>query len=401
MNRHSVFFTLNILFVIALAATLIAGGSVIMHMVKKDRMDLLFKSRLIMKEYRIAGGNPAELFSEFGLSLIGGEEKQRVLFEHRNHSGQRKAHRKRSSVIKHQGHIYLYVHAPFVKLLLKDERTFWHRFSTPLLVMFGTILLLISMYMLLRKALLPLKSLQKDIENYGEGKLSGYAFSEKKDEISQVANAFYTSASRIKRLTDSRTLFIRNLFHELNTPVTKGKILTEIVDNQETKSMLDSIFSRLSILLKELAQVEQITSENYLLSKKEVRILDLIDEAKDLLYLDTPIATNVTSQAVNVDFASMSIVFKNLIDNALKYGEDLEIVYEEKGTLSFVSRGAQLKGGFSTYLEAFSRQKGSDQQGFGLGLYIVNEVVLMHGMRFEYTYKEGKNRFTVHFKNTI
>lgn len=401
MNRHSVFFKLNILFVIALAATLMAGGSVIMHMVKKDRMDLLFKSRLIMKEYRIEGGDPAELFNEFGLTLIGGEEKQRVLFEYRNHSGQRIAHRKRSSVIKHQGHIYLYIHTPSVKLLLKDERTLWHRFSTPFLIMFGTILLLISMYMLLRKTLLPLKSLQKDIEYYGEGKLSEYAFSIKKDEISQVANAFYTSASRIKRLTDSRTLFIRNLFHELNTPVTKGKILTEIVDNQETKSMLDSIFSRLSILLKELAQVEQITSENYLLSKKEARILDLIDEAKDLLYLDKPIATNVTSQTVNVDFTSMSIVFKNLIDNALKYGEDLEIIYEEKGTLSFISTGEKLKGDFSSYLEAFSHQKGSGHQGFGLGLYIVNEVVLMHDMRFEYTYKEGKNRFTIHFKNTF
>jgi len=27
------------------------------------------------------------------------------------------------------------------------------------------------------------------------------------------------------------------------------------------------------------------------------------------------------------DFASMSIVFKNLIDNAMKYGQNLEIIY--------------------------------------------------------------------------
>ncbi|MDM5272321.1 ArsS family sensor histidine kinase [Sulfurovum sp. zt1-1] len=398
MNQHSVFFKLNILFMIALMATVIAGSSFIIHFAKKDNNDLLFKGRIIMHEYKMTQQSPLQLFEELDLTLIKGKEKEKILRQSSRFLKQTKEHLKRGRVIRYQDHLYLYLENHHINFLLRDDRTYWERFFIPLLVMIGTIVLLISMYILLRKTLVPLKTLQKDIERYGEGTLKKYVFSDKNDEISQVSNAFYKSVSKIQRLSDSRTLFIRNLFHELNTPVTKGKILTEIVEDPKTKTMLDAIFSRLASLLKELAQVEQITSENYVLSKKEVRIIDLIDEAKDLLYLDQTIRTNVTDQTIFADFASMSIVFKNLIDNALKYGQNLMIHYEDDA-LSFISEGEALKGEFSAYLEPFSDKKSSETAGFGLGLYIVKEVLNMHNMGLEYTYHEGKNQFTVNFKN--
>ncbi|HEO99574.1 MAG: HAMP domain-containing histidine kinase [Campylobacterales bacterium] len=400
MNQHSVFFKLNILFMIALIATLIAGASFMVHIAKKERSDLLFKGRIIMHEYRMTQQYPQELLEELGLMQINGEEKEKVLQKSANSPKETEGMTKRGRVLRYQGHLYLYLENHRVNLLLKDERTCWERFFVLFVVLFGSTVLLITMYMLLRKTLVPLKALQKDIERYGEGRLTQYVFSDKKDEISQVTNAFYRSVSRIQRLSDSRTLFIRNLFHELNTPVTKGKILTELVEEPKTKSMLDAIFSRLASLLKELAQVEQITSENYALAKKEVRIIDLLDEAKDLLYLEERIETNITDQRMVADFASMSIVFKNLIDNAMKYGQNLEIIYEDE-TLSFISEGEALKGDFSEYVEAFSEKKNSGRSGFGLGLYIANEVLKMHDMGLEYSYSEGKNRFTINFKNIL
>jgi two-component system OmpR family sensor kinase len=398
MNRHSVFFKLNILFMIALMATLLAGASFMMHIAKKEKTDLLFKGRMILHEYRATRQFPLELLEELRLMHIEGAEKEEVLRESSGDLNQTQGLSKRGRVLRYQGHLYLYIANHHYNLLLKDIRTYREHFFVLLLVMSGTIILLVMMYVMMRKTLVPLKTLQKDIERYGEGALTQYAFSEKKDEISQVSDAFYRSVSRIQRLSDSRTLFIRNLFHELNTPVTKGKILTELVDEPKTKAMLDMIFSRLTSLLKELAQVEQITSENYVLSKKEVRIMDLIDEARDLLYLEEGIPTNVADQSMIADFASMSIVFKNLIDNAMKYGKNLEIIYEQE-SLSFVSEGEALTGDFGAYLEPFSDKKRNGTSGFGLGLYIVREVLNLHNMEIEYRYDQGKNRFTINFKN--
>ena len=96
----------------------------------------------------------------------------------------------------------------------------------------------------------------------------------------------------------------------------------------------------------------------------------------------------------------MSIVFKNLIDNALKYGQNPEIIYEND-MLSFISEGEALQGDFNAYLAPFSDKKSSGTSGFGLGLYIVKEVLNMHNMGLEYTYHDGKNQFTINFKNNL
>ncbi len=399
MTRHSILFKLNILFSVALLAALIAGASIMMHLVKKDYADLVFKSRLIMQEYRATKQKPVRLFDEFALTEVVGNEKAKILREAR--PLRNVFRRKWIRILVYKGSKYLYINRLRYSLLLKDNRTFVERFYLPLSVMLGIMALLVFMYILLRKSMTPLRSLQKDIVDYGEGKLQHYTFSEKKDEISQASNAFYHAVEKVNRLSESRQLFVRNLFHELNTPVTKGKILAEIVDDPKTAAMLDSVFGRLSLLLKELAEMEKITSENYTLTTKPVRIIDLIDEASDLLYLERPVKHDVGSETMNADFSAMSIVFKNLIDNACKYGSDPEIVYTQ-GRLSFVSSGEVLKETLSYYTEAFS--KGREQQsgkGFGLGLYIVNEILYKHKMGFEYEHSEGKNYFTILLKNNF
>ena len=348
---------------------------------------------------------PISLLDEFHFKEVRGERKKEVLKEGKVRKFlvnpmQRKM--KNRAIITYKGHRYLHLKVKGMHgILLKDERTFIGRFLTLILVFTGSITLLIVMYVLLRRSLTPLKKLEEDIVKYGEGTLTEYTYLPKKDEISLASNTFYRSIEKVKRLTDSRQLFIRNLFHELNTPVTKGKILAEIVEEPKTKKMLDSIFTRLSTLLKELAKVELITSENYRLVLKPVRIIELIEEASDLLYLDDKIKTNVTNEMIEADFSSMSIVFKNLIDNALKYGDDFEIIYNNN-TISFVSEGEALKENFATYTEAFSKgTEPNTEKGFGLGLYIVNEIIHKHKMHFNYAYKNGKNRFIVDFKTNF
>jgi two-component system OmpR family sensor kinase len=125
-----------------------------------------------------------------------------------------------------------------------------------------------------------------------------------------------------------------------------------------------------------------------------LRIIDLIDEAHDLLYMEDDIKHNVKNEMIKADFSTMSIVFKNLIDNAVKYGTDLEIVYE-KNRLSFASKGDVLKEELAYYTEAFSKGEELNNRGFGLGLYIVNEILQKHEMEFKYNHNNGKNYFTI------
>jgi hypothetical protein len=99
MNRQSVFFKLNILFIIALIATLVAGSSILVHIVKKDKVDILVKSRLIMNEYRESQANPTHLLKEFHLQVVDPNERRKVLHEVRKHPIEHIEFGKRSTVM--------------------------------------------------------------------------------------------------------------------------------------------------------------------------------------------------------------------------------------------------------------------------------------------------------------
>jgi two-component system OmpR family sensor kinase len=412
MYKNSILVKLNILFSIAIIATIVAAFSLALHIVRSDTAEIMFKSRLIYNKIRHTEEIPYGLIREFHLKEIKGAKKQEVLergkWIHKRAKSKktRSMHRrvvaKHRKIIAYKGYRYLWIQ--FSKnntILLEDKESFLERFAVPLWVFFGVISLLLMMYVLLRKSLLPLKRLQKDIVLYGEGELKEYHYTNKQDEVSQASNAFYASVEKVQQLKKSRQLMIRNLFHELNTPIAKGKIFTELVEDAKTKTILDSIFTRLSMLLKELAQMEQISAKSYTMNLKSIPIRELIDEASDLLYLEGEIQSNVISQKIVADFSSMRIVFKNLIDNALKYGENLEIIVDDLG-IHFVSEGEPLKEQLSYYTQAFSKgEEQGEHRGFGLGLYIVNEILEKNNMQLNYSYENGKNSFTIKDKNNL
>ena len=182
---------------------------------------------------------------------------------------------------------------------------------------------------------------------------------------------------------------MRNIYHELNTPITKGKILAELIEDSKNKKILESLFERLDNLVKELYKIERITSKNYKLQRKKIPIIELIDSAKELLYLDK-IPHNITNERLFCDFDAMVIVFKNLIDNAIKYGKEAKILYEN-GSICFLSKGEKLEHNLSYYTQAFV----SENESLGFGLYIVEEILAMHNMQLYYYHKNGVNYFCI------
>ncbi len=398
MRFSSIFFKLNLFFAVALVATLLAGFLTVLHFAKRDQTEILTQSRLLIREYRASHTKPTALMQEFKMIEVPRKEWRPVLEELKKTRKTPLARHHRlgaAHAIPYQGHLYLWIHARDFKILLRQQQGVWHKMFGALTVFGGMVLLLGLIYWLLRRSLLPIRRLQQDIVRYGEGHYpEEEIFSRNKDEIAQVGNAFYASAARSHRLIQSRQLFVRNIFHELNTPVTKGKILAELVEDPKTQSMLDSIFSRLASLLKELAQMEQITSQDTVLHTRPVRVIELVDQARDLLFMDEPVPGNITDEVIEADFATMSIAFKNLIDNGRKYGKNLTILHSRHG-IEFVSDGEPLAHPLLYYVEPFSAGDTRTNEGFGLGLYIVDEIAKKHGMRLTYRHENGHNIFAL------
>jgi len=264
----------------------------------------------------------------------------------------------------------------------------------------GTLVLLVLLFLLYRyikKSMYPLKLLHKNIDKFSKGEVVTKEEINSSDEVAQVANAFCEAASTIDSLQKSRILFLRNIMHELKTPISRGKLITHMLDDEfaDKEKLLDT-FNVMEAQLKELSDIEAITSKAQALEIKKYALIDIVENVYDILHFDD-VVCNVEEEIVEVDFNLFSIALKNLVDNARKYTKKFPIEIEYKdGKLSVINEGEKLSGDINTFFEPFTRDcQELQNESFGLGLYIVKEVVKRHNFEFTYEYKESKHYFSI------
>jgi two-component system OmpR family sensor kinase len=92
------------------------------------------------------------------------------------------------------------------------------------------------------------------------------------------------------------------------------------------------------------------------------------------------------------DFELLSLAFKNLMDNAIKYSSDhrVSITIKEK-SIVFANKGEQFTHNIEDYQQPF-HEKG---HGLGLGLYIVYTIMEVLKLKLTYAYKKNENRFSI------
>lgn len=260
---------------------------------------------------------------------------------------------------------------------------------------FVAILFVLFLYIAIIRSLLPLNDLKSKIKKFSDGDYSVTCESKSKDEIGALANEFHNAVKKIRKLRDSRQLFLRNIMHELKTPITKGRISVEMIQDEKQKKRLIGVFEKLELLINEFASIEQITSGAGLQNVKPARLLDIIDESIDLAMVSTDkIKIEVDEDLIlHVDFRLFTTAIKNLIDNAIKYSIDhFVIISTSKDRLSFISKGSALQQSLEHYVQPFTQEK-STNHGFGLGLYIVDNIAKAHHLKFTYKHNNGYNYF--------
>lgn len=396
MNRHSLQFKINLIFLIALSAIIFAIVILVRLNQGFHQKTLMHKIPQMMKTVRASRPVDPDRLADI---LLGYELKpvapmQQIL--KKAHRIGPPPHRHRPVTMLRDGKtLYLHVKTRSFEALLKDVSRPKGRFDGLIMLLGGVIIFLVLLYAWIRRGLRPIKMLQRQIERYGEGERPIDTRSNRRDEIGQLSNAFYDAMTKIESLITARQLFMRNILHELNTPITKGKLIAELTDGSN-RTILDNIFHRLESLMQELVEIEKMTAKHRDLTLRRYRIIDLIDDACERLYLDKSIPHDLKDETIECDFTLMSIVFKNLIDNGLKYGQALHVEHKQDG-IHFISGGPPLTYDFTHYVQPFMRQHHdvSSKNGLGLGLYIAHEIVLRHGRSLTYRHESGRNDFAV------
>ena len=200
----------------------------------------------------------------------------------------------------------------------------------------------------------------------------------------------------IRELIQSRQLFLRTIMHELKTPIAKGRLMSEMLEDEKSKARLHSVFERLNLLIDEFAKIEKITSKNFELHLHPYKMSDLLEASIDMLMIENPsrfITVDIKNDyMVKTDFELITLVIKNLLDNAVKYSTDKQVkVVIDQNRIEIINKGEALAEPLENYYKPFHTSKNS----LGLGIYIVKSILDIHHMVLEYEHKEGNNLFMI------
>ncbi len=293
---------------------------------------------------------------------------------------------------------YIYIDMPGYRMTLIDDRNQQRMVEIASLVGAVLFLLILLLYYMVLKKLYPLKKLHKQIEQFAAGDLDVRIAYDSHDEIGKIARSFDKAIGHIRQLMSSKNLFMRNIMHELKTPITKGRIITETIDDETARGFLISAFERMNELISDLADIERITMYNYKADKEDLFLQDVIRRTEKILLTDkSHYDIVIDDRPIYTDAKLLALALKNLMDNGIKYSPDRHVVLRSVGNrLEVRSKGEPLKEDFEFYIEPFSQEE-KRSSGFGLGLYIVHSIAEKLGYEFRYRYDKdtGENVFSI------
>lgn len=284
----------------------------------------------------------------------------------------------------------------FLPLVLEDIQTHSLLMFWMVLVTTDSLVLLFFAYIIGK--LVPLHRLKNAIIAFKEGDTNLDLPINGKDEISQITHEFNCSLEKIASMREARSLFLRNILHELKTPIMKGALTTDCLEASVEQERLKRIFTRMDYLLNEFVKMERFSSGEWHLNLQEYRFVDILDHACDVLLCekDNIYVQGEESQLIlKVDFELFTIALKNLIDNALKYSQKKPTIIIGEKSIDIRSIGEALPKEKQNFNKLFNRAFENSSAGLGLGLYISDAVLKKHNFKLQYNYSEGYNCFTI------
>lgn len=327
------------------------------------------------------------------------EQKARRIYEEQSSFGEMKIYEDA------QGYYTLllrYLDEPLLVRVKNQEEYFDQQARLGYLID-ADVALLVVIFLLIAKLLLPLKTMTQTLKRFGEGDLHVRMSQQGSNELGRLVESFNAMASNIENLLSSRERLLRDIGHELRTPLAKSKLALEMMPSNPHQKILQKAIYQIDRLTEELLQIERLGANTAELKKERFEAETLISEALSKLMIEDESLLEIhmiESFTIEGDLNYLAIALKNLIDNALKYTTKLPIVIDVVDrSVCVKNEGEALAHPLEYYCAPFVR--GNDarsDEGFGLGLSIVAKIALSQGFHFSMTSQNGWNSFCLHFK---
>ena len=229
----------------------------------------------------------------------------------------------------------------------------------------------------------PITNLAKVAEKFGKGeeidefKPSGAA------EIRQAGYEFERMRKRIIRHLNQRSEMLSGISHDLRTPLTRMKLQIAFIKDTDLANKLRDDINEMEKMLNEYLQ---FTSSSYLEKNEQFNLSELMNEII-IKYNNKNITLNITPQIyINGRKNLIRRCINNLIDNAIKYGDKVNVELNKSSSNLFIKiedngPGIPEKEYDNVFKPFYKIDKGraDSKSSVGLGLSIASDIIRSHG----------------------
>ena len=253
------------------------------------------------------------------------------------------------------------------------------------MVVMGALMTTIA-YFFLRNQLRPIKRMAAAAADYGKGRITRFTPTGAV-EVRAAGMAFLDMRNRLERQTQSRTLMLSGVRHDLRTPLTRLRLGLSLMDEEDVAPMIRDV-DDMQRLLDGFLDFARSDANDHL---QNVLPADLVESVlEDCRRMGHPVTLGgIEGPREEIKMRDLAIrrALDNLINNALRYGTRAEIGVsvtdravrfwvEDDGPGIPADQREDAICPFVRLDPARNQDKGS---GVGLGLSIVADVARTHG----------------------
>ncbi|MCL2397269.1 MAG: HAMP domain-containing histidine kinase [Defluviitaleaceae bacterium] len=259
----------------------------------------------------------------------------------------------------------------------------------------------------------PMRRILASADMISKGQLEERIDIRGRNEFSALGLAINDMTDKLARAESARQEFVSNVSHELKTPLSSIKVLSESllhqggVENEMHREFLTDITSevdRMTDIVNELLTLVRMDEVELPLNISSFNLNRMLE---DVIKRLRPLARQ---REVEVEFADfkqvdidademkLSLAISNLVENAIKYNRpdgNVRIVLDADNKSAFITVadngvGISEENQAQVFTRFFRVDKGRDREtgGTGLGLSITHKTILLHKGSIKLTSKE-------------
>jgi signal transduction histidine kinase len=259
-------------------------------------------------------------------------------------------------------------------------------------VLIFTTFSIICTFLIMNWQLKPIKVLREGVKQLSEGNIDYQMSTNRIDELGRLVDSFNTMARRIQEIIHARDRLLQDVSHELRSPLTRVKVALEFLENNNIKKTISDDISEMETMVRELLETDRLKSQHGGLELERINILHLLQEVCTESQDQKPgikLVSFPEDISLNVDKKRIKILFRNILDNALRYsdpqGYPVEISLREKANeiiIAVQDFGSGIPEQELPYIfEPFYRVDKSRSKktgGYGLGMSLSKRIMEAH-----------------------